>query len=66
MGFINGLIPHILQNILFYVQQKKKTHTGLEQHEGMEARFRHWKKKVIATFYLTILTFFLTIASLIL
>ncbi len=24
MGSINCLIPHILQNILFYVQQKKK------------------------------------------
>ncbi len=30
----------------------------------MEARFRHWikNKKVIASFYLTILTFFLIIA----
>ncbi len=24
----------ILQNIFFYVQQKRETHTGLEQHEG--------------------------------
>ncbi len=24
----------ILQNILFYAQYKKETHTGLERHEG--------------------------------
>ncbi len=29
-----------------------------EEAWEMEAHFRHWKKKVIATFYLTILTFF--------
>ncbi len=34
MGTINCLITNILQNILFYLQQKKETHTGLERHEG--------------------------------
>ncbi len=29
-----GLVTNILQNILFYIQQKKETHTGLEQLEG--------------------------------
>ncbi len=33
MGTNNCLITSILQNILFYVQHKKETHTGLEQHE---------------------------------
>ncbi len=33
MGTNNCLIASILQNILFYVQHKKETHTGLEQHE---------------------------------
>ncbi len=33
MGTINCLITSILQNI-FYVQQQKETHAGLEQHEG--------------------------------
>ncbi len=28
------LVINILLNILFYVQQKKETHTGLEQLEG--------------------------------
>jgi len=27
-------LTHILQNIVFCVQQKKEIHTGLEQHEG--------------------------------
>ncbi len=31
---INFLITSNLQNNLFYVQHKKETHTGLEQHEG--------------------------------
>ncbi len=34
---VNGdhqLITSILQNILFYLQQKKETHTGLERQEG--------------------------------
>jgi len=34
MGTINCLITSILQSILFYVQNKKETHTGLERHEG--------------------------------
>ncbi len=33
METINCLIASILQNILFCVQQKKETHTGLEWHE---------------------------------
>jgi len=33
-GPINCLITNILQNILFSVQQKKETHTGLEHLEG--------------------------------
>jgi len=28
------LDTNILQNIIFYGQQKKETHTGLEQHRG--------------------------------
>ncbi len=31
---VNCLVPNIPQNILFYVQQKKETHIGLEQLEG--------------------------------
>jgi hypothetical protein len=31
---VNSLVTDILQNILFYVQLKKETHTGLKQHEG--------------------------------
>ncbi len=34
MGTINCLITSILQNIFFYDQHKKETHTGLEKHEG--------------------------------
>ncbi len=34
MGSSNCLVINILQNIFFYVQQKKETHTGLEQHKG--------------------------------
>ncbi len=30
MATINYLVINILQNILFYVQQKKETHTDLE------------------------------------
>lgn len=33
MGAINCLATHVLQNTLFCVQ--KKTHTGLEQLEGI-------------------------------
>jgi len=33
---INFLVTDILQNIFFCVQQKKETHTGLEQPEGEE------------------------------
>ncbi len=29
----NGLVPHILQNI-FYVPQKKESHSVLKRHEG--------------------------------
>ncbi len=36
VGTINCLITSILQNIFFYVQHKKETHTGLEWHEGEE------------------------------
>ncbi len=28
------LVTKILQNILFSIQQKKETHTGVEQHES--------------------------------
>ncbi len=28
------LLTSILQNVLFYVQHKKETQTGLERHEG--------------------------------
>ncbi len=31
---VNGDHQLILQNILFHVQHKKETHTGLERHEG--------------------------------
>jgi len=31
---VSCLDTNILQNIFFCVQQKKETHTGLEQHEG--------------------------------
>jgi len=34
MGGVNCLVTNILQNILFCVQQKKETRTGLEQHKG--------------------------------
>jgi len=34
MGSINCLVTNGLQNIFFCVQQKKETHTGLEQLEG--------------------------------
>ncbi len=34
MATINCLITNILQNIFFFVQQNKETHTGLEQVEG--------------------------------
>ncbi len=35
---INSLITSIIQNIFFYVQQKKETYTGLEwyEYEGHE------------------------------
>ncbi len=34
MASINYLVNNIIQNIFFCVQQKKETHTGLEQVEG--------------------------------
>jgi len=34
MVAVNSLVINILRNIFFCVQQKKETHTGLEQHEG--------------------------------
>jgi len=34
MAAINFLVTNILYNILFCVQQKKETHTELEQLEG--------------------------------
>ncbi len=34
MATDNCLIKNILQNILFYVQQKNETHTSLELLEG--------------------------------
>ncbi len=34
MATVNCLGTHTLQNILFSVQQKKETQTGLEQLEG--------------------------------
>ncbi len=33
MATVNCLVTNILHNILFCVQQKKETHTGLEQIE---------------------------------
>ncbi len=45
MGTNNCLIISILQNILFYIQHKKETHTGLEQHEHeylMKTYFHFW------------------------
>jgi len=34
MASVNCLVTNNLQNIFYCVQQKKETHTGLEQHEG--------------------------------
>ncbi len=34
MDTVNCLVTHIAKDILFCVQQKKDTHTGLEQHES--------------------------------
>ncbi len=34
MATINCLVSNILQSVIFYVQQKKETHTGLEQLES--------------------------------
>ncbi len=34
MAIIDCLVANILQNILFYVQQKKEAHTGLEERDG--------------------------------
>ncbi len=34
MAAVNCLVTNILQNILFCVQQKKETNTGLKQPEG--------------------------------
>ncbi len=34
MATSNCLVTTILRNILFCLQQKKETHTGLKQHEG--------------------------------
>ncbi len=34
MAAVNYLISRILHNIFFYAQEKKKTHTGLEQLKG--------------------------------
>ncbi len=34
MATVNCMVNNILQNIIFCVQQKKETHTGLEQLEG--------------------------------
>ncbi len=34
MTTINCLVTHIIQNIFVCVQQKKETHTDLEQNEG--------------------------------
>ncbi len=39
MGTSNCLVTNFLQNILFYVPQKKGIHTGLEQHEGESIMF---------------------------
>ncbi len=35
MATVKSLVTHILQNILFCAQQKKETHTGLKQVEGV-------------------------------
>ncbi len=34
MAIVNCLFTNILENIFFCSQQKKETHTGLEQLEG--------------------------------
>ncbi len=34
MATVNCLFTSIIQNILFYVQENKETHTGLGQLEG--------------------------------
>ncbi len=36
MDTVNCLVTNIFQNIFFSVQQKKETHTGLEQLESEE------------------------------
>ncbi len=36
MATVNWLVTNILQNNLFCVQQKKESHTGLEQLEDKE------------------------------
>ncbi len=35
MATVNSLVTNILQNILFFLQQLKESHTGLEQFEGL-------------------------------
>ncbi len=43
MGTINCLITSILQNIFFYFQHNKETHTGLENvHFWVNDPFKHW------------------------
>ncbi len=34
MAAVNSVVTSILLNMIFCVQQKKETHTGLDQHEG--------------------------------
>ncbi len=34
MAAVNSVVTSILLNMLFCVQQKKETHTGLDPHEG--------------------------------
>ncbi len=35
MATVSCLVTNILQNIFFCVWEKKETHTGLEQHDGV-------------------------------
>lgn len=44
-GYRRSLATHILQNMIFCVQQKKEKHTGLERHEGgykLQQHFHFW------------------------
>jgi len=42
LGAFNYLGTNDLQNIFFYVQQKKESQTGLEQHESEKMMMNFW------------------------